>query len=165
MGSNVTIAVLSNDEDPDGTLDPATVTVIDPPDNGLAVEKPLTGEIVYTPNPGFVGVDTFTYEVCDNDGLCSNEATVTVNVSGGGPPGQNVAPVAIDDTASTQRNTPVDITIVDIENLTGLPNDYDVDGNIDLNSITLINPASHGTVFIDTLTGIATLYTCNRIYW
>ena len=35
--------------------------------------------ITYTPNPGFTGTDTFTYQVCDSGGNCSM-ATVTVVV-------------------------------------------------------------------------------------
>jgi hypothetical protein len=35
--------------------------------------------ITYTPNPGFTGTDTFTYQVCDSGGNCAT-ATVTVVV-------------------------------------------------------------------------------------
>jgi hypothetical protein len=37
--------------------------------------------VTYTPNPGFTGTDTFTYQVCDSGGNCST-ATVTVVVVG-----------------------------------------------------------------------------------
>ena len=37
--------------------------------------------VTYTPNPGFIGTDTFTYQVCDSGGNCST-ATVTVYVVG-----------------------------------------------------------------------------------
>ena len=37
--------------------------------------------VTYTPNPGFTGTDTFTYQVCDSGGYCST-ATVTVVVVG-----------------------------------------------------------------------------------
>ena len=37
--------------------------------------------VTYTPNPGFTGTDTFTYQVCDSGGNCST-ATVTVFVVG-----------------------------------------------------------------------------------
>ncbi|MBI5507867.1 MAG: Ig-like domain-containing protein [Deltaproteobacteria bacterium] len=36
--------------------------------------------IAYTPAPGFVGVDTFGYQLIDSTGLTSNVATVNVNV-------------------------------------------------------------------------------------
>lgn len=35
--------------------------------------------VTYTPNPGFTGTDTFTYQACDSGGNCS-AATVTVTV-------------------------------------------------------------------------------------
>jgi hypothetical protein len=35
--------------------------------------------VTYTPNPGFTGTDTFTYQVCDSSGNCST-ASVTVIV-------------------------------------------------------------------------------------
>jgi hypothetical protein len=37
--------------------------------------------VTYTPNPGFTGIDTFTYQVCDSGGNCST-GTVTVLVIG-----------------------------------------------------------------------------------
>lgn len=37
--------------------------------------------VTYTPDPGFTGPDTFTYQVCDSGGNCST-ATVTVLVVG-----------------------------------------------------------------------------------
>ncbi|MFQ5433422.1 MAG: tandem-95 repeat protein [Anaerolineae bacterium] len=76
--------VLANDVDIDGTLDPATVTIVNQPANGAAAVN-LDGTITYTPNTGFVGSDTFTYTVDDNDGAMSNEATVTVTVTSGEP--------------------------------------------------------------------------------
>jgi unsaturated chondroitin disaccharide hydrolase len=37
--------------------------------------------VTYTPSPGFTGIDTFTYQVCDSGGNCST-GTVTVLVVG-----------------------------------------------------------------------------------
>ncbi len=73
------IDVVSNDVDPDGELDFATVTIVNQPANGVAIAMG-DGRISYTPNVGFDGVDTFTYTVADYDGVTSNEATVTVTV-------------------------------------------------------------------------------------
>ena len=42
--------------------------------------------LVYTPNQGFAGTDTFTYSASDNKGAKSNTATVTITVSGTPPP-------------------------------------------------------------------------------
>ena len=38
-------------------------------------------DVTYTPNPGFAGIDTFTYQACDSGGNCST-GTVTVLVVG-----------------------------------------------------------------------------------
>lgn len=75
----VIINVLSNDTDPDGSLDPSSVEVILPPGFGTTEVLP-DGRIRFTPETDFAGVVTFTYVVSDNMGLRSNEATVTVRV-------------------------------------------------------------------------------------
>ena len=81
-GKNIktTIDVLANDTDSDGTLDGATITIVDAPDHGTVTVK--DGQIVYTPTKDYVGTDSFTYTVKDNDGTVSNEATVNVDVAG-----------------------------------------------------------------------------------
>ncbi len=75
-GVAVTIAVLANDSDPDG--DALTVTLLTLPANGTATVS--GGQIIYTPNAGFSGTDSFTYRVSDGKGGTAT-ATVTVTVS------------------------------------------------------------------------------------
>jgi Ca2+-binding RTX toxin-like protein len=61
----ITVDVLHNDTDPEG--DPLTVSPNPgPPSNGTAVLNP-DDTISYTPNPGFVGDDLFTYMACDDE--------------------------------------------------------------------------------------------------
>ena len=72
----VTIDVLANDSDPDG--DPLTSGVVTQPANGSATRN-ADNTITYTPNTGFVGDDSFTYEIFDPNGL-SSTATVRVTV-------------------------------------------------------------------------------------
>ncbi|MBN2016056.1 DUF4215 domain-containing protein [Candidatus Dojkabacteria bacterium] len=80
-GGSVAIDVLANDSDPDGNLDPSSVTISSNPSNGIITDiNPVTGAITYQPNPGFVGNDFFSYQVCDTDILCGT-ATVTITVS------------------------------------------------------------------------------------
>lgn len=65
MDVNVTINVLDNDSDPDGdnlTLQPSPIVS---PLHGMAVFS-ANGNIVYTPINGFIGLDSLTYEVCDD---------------------------------------------------------------------------------------------------
>lgn len=77
------IVVLANDTDADGTVDPATVVVNSPPTNGSADVNLVTGSITYTPDPLYVGADTFGYTVKDTEGGVSLEASVVVSVSAG----------------------------------------------------------------------------------
>ncbi|MGB5237192.1 MAG: cadherin-like domain-containing protein, partial [Flavobacteriaceae bacterium] len=72
--------ILTNDTDSD-TGDSLTVTttpVIDVSNGTLVLST--DGSFIYTPDPGFSGTDSFTYEVCDSHGLC-NTATVSISVA------------------------------------------------------------------------------------
>lgn len=126
----VTIDLLDNDTDADGTLVPSSVSVITAPTNGTVSIDPATGAATYTPNPDFNGVDTFEYEVCDDDGLC-DVALVTVTIIAVAD-----APVAVDDAVTTDPGTPVTIEV--------RTNDDDVDG--DTLSVTEHTQAANGTV-------------------
>jgi len=77
---SVEIDILANDTDADGTIDQTSVSIIGTPENGSVVVN-TDGSVTYTPDTDFIGDDTFTYEVCDNHGLCDT-ATVTVIVTG-----------------------------------------------------------------------------------
>jgi len=83
--------VLANDSDPDG--DALTAILSDNVDNGNLTLN-ANGSLTYTPNAGFVGTDTFSYQAFDGADL-SNTVTVsiTVAVKKGGPKnnGQNNA--------------------------------------------------------------------------
>ncbi|MDX1991355.1 MAG: Ig-like domain-containing protein [bacterium] len=75
VNTPVTINVLANDIDPDGH--PLTVPTVSPASSGVAVINP-DNTVTYTPNPGFIGTDSFFYVVTDNMEIAT--ATVTVNV-------------------------------------------------------------------------------------
>lgn len=71
--------LLFNDVDPDG--DPLVAMRDSGPSNGTAIVR-RDGSWTYTPAPGFVGTDTFTYVA--SDGLVtSRPATVSITVRGG----------------------------------------------------------------------------------
>lgn len=77
--TKVTIAVLGNDYDPDGTLDVGSVKVVTPPaQKGNKVSVNADGTITFTAGPKFSGSDQFQYTVQDNSGIVSNAATVRV---------------------------------------------------------------------------------------
>lgn len=74
------IAVLANDTDPDGSLDPASVAIAAAPNKGGTVTANADGTVSYTPKLKFRGKEIFKYTVRDQAGGLSNAATVTVNV-------------------------------------------------------------------------------------
>ena len=84
VNTPVQVAVLANDTDSDGTVDPTSVTVVTPPVHGSAVVNPTTGIVTYSPSAAYTGPDAFTYTVEDDDGATSNIATVSITVTGGG---------------------------------------------------------------------------------
>jgi hypothetical protein len=80
MNTAVNVDVVNNDSDPDGTLNLASVEKKSGPTSGTAVYDVDTETFIYTPNPGFFGIDTFTYTVKDNENAESLPATVTIEV-------------------------------------------------------------------------------------
>jgi uncharacterized repeat protein (TIGR01451 family) len=80
MSTATTISVLGNDEDPNDDL--LEVVATSTPARGSVVINP-DGTITYTPDPGFVGVDSFDYTI--TDGTETSTATVTITVVAGAP--------------------------------------------------------------------------------
>jgi hypothetical protein len=76
QGTPVTIAVLSNDSDPDGN--PLTVKSATQGGKGSVTIK-ADGTVTYSPSPKFKGTDYFSYTI--SDGVNTAGATVTVTVS------------------------------------------------------------------------------------
>ncbi|WP_311201725.1 cadherin-like domain-containing protein [Sulfitobacter sp. S223] len=107
----VTIAVLGNDSDPD--QDMLTVTEATSDDGDVVIND--DGTITFTPAPDFTGDAVITYTIEDGNGG-TDDAVVTVSVGEVSDP-----PVAADDTAETDEDTPVTIPVLD--------NDTDPDGD------------------------------------
>jgi hypothetical protein len=125
-GTMVLLAVLANDSDPDGDF--LLVDSFSQPMNGVVLNA-RTG-VSYIPDPGFQGIDAFTYTVTDGNGGTA-KATVTVSVAGVNDP-----PLAQDDNAVTDEGSPVAILV--------LLNDDDPDG--DAIAVESVTSAEHGTV-------------------
>jgi VCBS repeat-containing protein len=76
LSVSAALGVLANDSDPDSAT--LTATAVDQPANGtLALSA--DGSFTYTPNVGFSGQDTFTYQAGDGTDT-SAPATVTITV-------------------------------------------------------------------------------------
>ncbi|MFI5895338.1 beta strand repeat-containing protein [Actinoplanes sp. NPDC051513] len=125
-GAPVTIDVLAND-DPDPNGDPITYAIDVVPGHGIAGFD-AGHRIVYTPDAGFLGVDTLRYTTDDGRGGLVG-AIVTINVI-------NTAPVARPDTSATDTNTDLTVPV--------LANDDDPNG--DPVTLTAVAVGGHGTV-------------------
>ncbi|HEY0669469.1 MAG TPA: gliding motility-associated C-terminal domain-containing protein, partial [Sphingobacteriaceae bacterium] len=64
--------------DYDGQGETLTFTIKTPVKNGTVVFN-ANGTFVYTPNPGYYGTETFTYDACNVSGMCTT-ATVHIDV-------------------------------------------------------------------------------------
>jgi len=132
----VTVAILANDFDPDGNLT-STPTLLTSAQNGVGAVLP-NGQLLYTPAPGFVGIDSLQYQICDAGMpiLCDTAwVYVYIQPTRNG----NLPPVALDDFATTVQNTPVSGTTAS--------NDYDLDGGV-LVFQQVTNPSQGSVTFL-----------------
>ena len=124
-----TSGVLANDSDADEEAFAAVL--VTEPEHGT-VKLFSGGAIRYLPDPNFAGTDSFTYRATDGK-ADSAPATVTITVTP-----VNDVPVAVDDTAATDEDTPVNIDV--------LANDSDVEESpLEI----LILDATHGTAVVN----------------
>ncbi|RMB56458.1 tandem-95 repeat protein, partial [Dokdonia sinensis] len=121
----VDISVLDND---DLGTEPTTITDVTDPANGTVTING-DGTVTYTPDPDFSGTDTFEYTITDDNG---NTSTATVDVT------ITATPDAEDDTATTDEDTPVDISVLDNDDLGTEPT-----------TITDVTDPANGTVTIN----------------
>src|SRR5262249_9431366 len=101
--------------DPDGTAFTVTANTVSSANAAASsvsnnVVIAADGSSTYDPPTGFVGADTFTYQVCDNGSPAPNQcvnATATVNVQGNDGTTNATAPVLwfIDKNAATACTT------------------------------------------------------------
>lgn len=131
VGLPVGVPILANDH---GSLQPSTVIITKQPANGTATWSLNNAQAVYTPNPGWSGIDTFTYRVLDADGQPVNQK-VTIDV----------IPQAEGDSAVTKEGSPITLSVLD--------NDL---GNLNPATVTVTTPAGHGTVKVNPTTGQVT---------
>jgi hypothetical protein len=101
----IIVAVKSNDFDPQGGV-LGNPTLIGTATGGTAVVNP-NGTVTFTPAPGFIGMATAQYQICDNGtpSLCDT-ASININVYPD-PNLPNLAPIAVADAVSTPKNTPI----------------------------------------------------------
>jgi len=130
------------------------------PNHGSTTIDSATGKVTYTPDVGFSGVDTYTYQMCDTSSgppLCDNAlVTIAVPNSFTGdptlPPKQGTGLLAASPVI-TPHDTPVTTPLGKIVTVTGAP--------LDPTKVTSVVPPAHGTISIDPVTGAVT-YTPNN---
>jgi hypothetical protein len=131
QGQPVTIDVRANDSTSSPTANLGVPSITQAPANGTATVDG-SGNVIYTPKPGFMGTDTFTYQVCiqTEPAQCAT-ASVSIDVLG---------VTASADSASTKPDVPVTISI--------LGNDASSDPiNAPLAAAaTAVSPPAHGQV-------------------
>jgi len=128
-------SVLANDNDVENGNLTVTAPPVTSPSNGTLTLY-ADGTFDYTPNADFYGVDTFTYEVCD-DGIpveCTT-ATVDINVIA-----VNDAPIAVNDVETTDEETAISGNVIN--------NDINVDGDNLTANTTFITQPANGDAFI-----------------
>ncbi len=125
----VAIDVLANDRDPDGRLDPASLTIVFAPQNGTVEVRNAT--VRYTPSADFSGTDRFAYTVRDDAGASSAPTPVTITVRP-----LNDPPVAVEDNATVTEGKALSIP--------ALRNDYDPDDPTQSLKVVAISAPRYG---------------------
>ncbi|MFM1879377.1 MAG: hypothetical protein RLZZ241_2243, partial [Bacteroidota bacterium] len=139
--------LLANDLDVPTT---GTLNIANTPLNGVLTinqndtpENPADDTVTYVPDANFSGNDSFTYTLCDANGICST-ATVSITVTP-----VNDTPLADDQSVNTAEDTSLDITLLG----------SDVDG--DALTYEIATAPAHGSV---TLLGDTATYTPDANY-
>jgi len=125
--SQVDINVLTNDTYDAGSV---VVTIATDPAHGTA--SVVGNAVRYVPASDYFGPDGLTYTITDTNGTATG--SVAINVTS-----DNDAPVAGDDTATTDEDTAISISV--------LSNDTDADN--DRLTVTAVTVPTHGTATID----------------
>jgi hypothetical protein len=121
--------LLANDADADS----AYILVnghTDPAHGTLTAFDNYTGAFTYTPQPGYVGPDSFTYRVTDSEGNETPFATVSLTV-------RSLPPVAVDDAVQVAQDA---ATVIPFSALTA--NDSDPDSSY---AVVSVLGGGHGT--------------------
>jgi bacillopeptidase F len=143
-GSSLNITapgVLGNDSDADGDT---LTALLSNNVSGGSLTLNANGSFSYTPNAGTTS-DSFTYRAQDADSS-SDVATVTISVNAP----VNTPPVAVDDNASTRRNTAKFINLV-ANDTDAQDNLKDAAGNVPASRIRIVTqPTKNGTVSVVT---------------
>nr|WP_223192106.1 Ig-like domain-containing protein [Pseudoalteromonas piscicida] len=151
-----TLAILANDSDvEDQGFDGSDIVLEDKGDGAgnydlATVTVGSDGVLAITPKQDQNGTLTFTYTIEDSEGLRSDPATVTVNITA-----VNDAPVAVNNTAQLLEDGNIEINV--------LGNDTDVDSQLNAASVAIVSQPQGGSLQILTTGNI--VYTPNANFF
>lgn len=141
--TNLIILVTANDTDVDNTI--TSITGLTQPSTGGTVSITGATNVLFVPTANYCTSTplTFQYRAVDASGATSNLATVSFTVTC-----VNDAPVAVNDSASTNRNVNVQIPV--------LANDTDIDHTLAQLSVTGVTSITGG---VASISGTGILFT------
>ncbi len=125
---SITINLIDHISDVDDNLDLSTLAIISEVSNGSVQFTSSTGQVIYTPNSSYFGSDQFTYEICDDNEICSS-GVVTITVS-------NEVPTSEDTDLTIDEDEPIVVNILEIVN--------DPQNNINSSSLRIITNPENG---------------------
>ena len=128
----VTIDLVVNDYDVDGTLDLSSIVIVSNPSSGTILDNG-DGTVEYTHDGSETIFDSFTYTINDDLGAPSNVATVSIDVTP-----VNDAPVAGNDSFTVAEGSDTALNLV--------ANDSDAEDGLVLTSISILPGPSNGTL-------------------
>ncbi len=132
--------LLINDSDADGDVLTVNVDFVGTDATNGTVTLNADGSFTYTPNAGFSGTDSFTYQVVDPEGL-GDEGTVTITVND-----VNTAPVAVMDMVTMDEDETF-TAVSGVDDL--LDNDSDINGDtLTVETTPAVQP-SHGDLTLN----------------
>ncbi len=128
------LGLLANDSDIDG--DPLDVELVDAPQHGQ-VQAGVDGSFVFTPSPGYVGIDEFRYAATDGFARDVSDVSLTIGAA------KNHPPVAVGESFSIDEDS-----VLDSNNVTPLVgNDIDPEG--DPLHVVIVEQPANGQLDID----------------
>lgn len=136
--TDLVIEPLANDYDVDGVIDTASLSIVQNPKSGIATVA-ADGKVLYRPEVGFVGIDSFSYRVCDTGyPVMCGSAYVYVTVED-----NNLGVVAVRDDVYLLGGEQVVVQV--------LANDYDPDtiSNIVPSSVVIVTPPLSGAAVVN----------------
>jgi hypothetical protein len=110
-GASVPVQVTVNDYDPDGEA--IAVSSVGVPGHG-SVDIGTATTVVYTPEPGYVGIDEFDYTIVDGNGTTASASVIIELLA---PGSTNKPPVGVADSVETGPGVPVivDVLLNDVD--------------------------------------------------